>query len=862
MYKQKTEPFKHQQEALDKSWMKRNFAYFMEMGCFTGEVEILTNRGFIKFKDIDPEKLERPFLVAQAIPDPGIINKWAIQFAEPEAFIHKKEQVFPFALVSSTTYRKRYFGMTKDHRIPCFDDEEDLTARMIYKGRTVIPSGNTFSYAPGSVSLFSNAQAGLLPSDSKYFVNPDPELAALSIDEIRFMVAVIADGTYPNKNDNKVDFDFTKRRKFLRLQEIAARAGIPLAFEAKIKGADKKIHYIVHAIAPVRYKKYSYEWYYLNAEQVRAVALEAPHWDGTFAESQHVRFYSTIQESIDYIQYAFFCNGTASKSTADATTTNCLQVSATLRDLYEGNLDFKEMRNAVAKEGQKKPRYPSRVRVTAHMFDNENVPFDKDTEYDVYCVRVPSGYFVARFDGLMFITGNSGKTKVMIDNIGMLYDKGSITGALILAPKGVYQNWSEKEIPTHLSDDIERDVIVWDASATDGQKRRMKETIDKWNGKNLQFLVFNIESLISEKGKALVDFFIKKHNGKVLALVDESTCIKNHKAKRTKEAVKIGSKCLARRIATGSPVTNSPLDLYAQCSFLDKSLLGHGSYYSFRNTYANVERVMNRQGQSYDKILSYKNLDDLSDKLGKFSYRITKKECLDLPDKIYQTRYVTLTPEQIKVYHEMADSQFSMLIDKDGNFTEMSSRIILTKLLRLHQVLCGLFTSDDGVVHRLPNNRIEELKSVLDESSGKVIIWATYIPNIEDIATMLEKEYGADSFVTYYGDTTTDDRNKAILKFQDENSPVRFFLGNVQTAGRGITLTAADTVVYFSNNFSLELRQQSEDRAHRVGQKNNVTYVDLMVPRSMDEKVIRALLSKKDIAETVMKDSPSEWISL
>lgn len=183
-------------------------------------------------------------------------------------------------------------------------------------------------------------------------------------------------------------------------------------------------------------------------------------------------------------------------------------------------------------------------------------------------------------------------------------------------------------------------------------------------------------------------------------------------------------------------------------------------------------------------------------------------------------------------------------------------------MLRLHQILCGSFTTDDGVVQKVPNKRLEALEEVLDETGGKVIIWANYLQNIHDIEEMLTKKYGKESFVTYIGSTGNDDRVEAIKMFQNANSPVRFFLGNVQTAGRGITLTAANTVIYYSNNYSLEMRQQSEDRAHRVGQENPVTYVDLIVRDSLDEKIIKALLSKRNIANEILQDDLEDWIQL
>lgn len=862
-YNFKTKPFKHQLDALAQSAGKRNFAYFMEMGCVDEETEFLTQRGWYKFSDFDLDTWEQPLLIAQALPtaDP---YRWGFEFTEPISYI--KKPATEWVVMHGQRNAKQLSGynytllMTGDHNIPlkysyCNRPRSgtphnkflpDATAKYVYQAMVHDP--NRKPYLPTgamNMSVISRATEGFKGFNSDYF-KPDPEIAALTEWELRFMVAVIADGTYPNRTNNKVDFYFTKERKAERLRMIAARAGIPMAYETCIR-SNKTVH-IFHAIAPMRCKIFDQRWYTCSKKQLEYVATEVFHWDGYFGEVDS-EFYTIHDESADFVQYAIFaCGGvsTVKRRPKDKLKT----VSVLHKHWYDSKY--------IPDNSKFIPR-ASTFSAGCHVICHCNMP--PEEERMSYCFRVPSGYLILRRNNRIFISGNSGKTKVMLDNIGVLHQKGQITGALVLAPKGVYRNWSAKEIPTHLPDEINREVLVWDAAASQGRKDKLLKQIRDWDGKTLQFLVFNIESLISEKGRKLIVDFIRKHDGNVFALVDESTCIKNHKAKRTKAAIEIGQKCKARRIATGSPVTNSPLDLYSQCAFLDKSLLGCGSYYAFKNTYANVERIQNRQGQHYEKIISYKNLDYLSSLLDKFSYRVTKKECLDLPEKIYMTRDVELTPEQEKVYREMYDYQFSLLQQGDG-FQEMSAQVILTKLLRLHQVLCGTFTSDDGTITRLPNNRVEALREVLDEASGKVIIWATYLADIEDISEMLKKEYGEDSFVTYYGATSSEDRTKAINLFQDESSPVRFFLGNVQTAGRGITLTAASTVVYYSNNFSLELRQQSEDRAHRLGQKNNVTYIDLVVRGSLDEKIIKSLIEKRNIANEILKDDLDDWISL
>ena len=457
----------------------------------------------------------------------------------------------------------------------------------------------------------------------------------------------------------------------------------------------------------------------------------------------------------------------------------------------------------------------------------------------------------------IFVTGNSGKSKVIIDNMTYLKQKRAIDAAIVLAPKGVYLNWSTQEIPKHMPDEVNPKVLVWRADASAGYKRQLLADIKCYDVTTFPILVFNIESLLSTAGMEVMNTFLQVHKGMVMGVIDESTCIKNHKAKRTKAALEVGKKCRVRRIATGSPVTNSPLDLYSQFAFLDKQILGCGSYYAFRNVFANIERITTRQGQSFDKIISYKNLPVLSKRIADFSFRVTKKECLDLPEKVYVTRDVELTPEQKKLYKEMKNLSFAMYEDE-----VMSVQVALTKILRLHQILCGSYTSDEGVQMRVPNNRITALEEVLDECGGKVIIWANYLQNIEDIKEMLKEKYGEESFVVYTGATSSDDRVDAIKLFQNANSPVRFFVGNVQTAGRGITLTAAQTVIYYSNNYSLEMRQQSEDRAHRVGQVNPVTYVDLVARNSLDEKIIQALLAKRNIANEILHDDLEDWIQL
>jgi SNF2 family DNA or RNA helicase len=180
--------------------------------------------------------------------------------------------------------------------------------------------------------------------------------------------------------------------------------------------------------------------------------------------------------------------------------------------------------------------------------------------------------------------------------------------------------------------------------------------------------------------------------------------------------------------------------------------------------------------------------------------------------------------------------------------------------MRLHQIVCGHIKLDNGQVLTLPNNRIQELLNILEESDGKVIIWANYRHDIEQIKIALQEKYKMNSVAAYYGDTPAEDRQKIIEDFQNPDSDLRFFVGNPKTGGYGITLTEANLVIYYSNNFDLEVRIQSEDRAHRIGQKNKVTYIDLMCPKTVDEKIVKALKAKIDIASQVLGEEAKEWL--
>ena len=446
-----------------------------------------------------------------------------------------------------------------------------------------------------------------------------------------------------------------------------------------------------------------------------------------------------------------------------------------------------------------------------------------------------------------FMEMGTGKSKVLIDNIAMLYNAGKIDGALIVAPKGVYKNWFDSEIPAHMPDYIEKKVGLWRTKPDDKALKPLFAT-----GAELHILIMNVEAFSTKKGMDFAEKFLSSH--KALMGIDESTTIKNPAAKRTKNIVFLRPLTKYRRILTGSPVTKSPLDLFSQCYFLDPFLLDQSSYYVFRTRYA-ICRKINVSGRSVEIVVGYRNLGELSEKLKNFSYRVLKDDCLDLPKKTFVKRTVDLTEEQKKLYKQMKQEAIAFL-----NGKMVTSATVITQLMRLHQITCGHFTANDGTVQDIKSNRVNQLMDVLEEMEGKAVIWAHYRYDIRKIVEAISKKYGENAVVTYYGDTSTDDRQKAIKKIQDPKSAVRFIVGTPQTGGYGITLTGASTMIYYSNGYDLEKRMQSEARIDRIGQEKPMTYIDLIAEDTIDTKIVKSLRNKVNIATEIMGEELRQWI--
>ena len=441
-----------------------------------------------------------------------------------------------------------------------------------------------------------------------------------------------------------------------------------------------------------------------------------------------------------------------------------------------------------------------------------------------------------------FMEMGTGKTKVAIDNVAYLYQEKEINVAIVIAPNSVYKNWIN-EIKTH-SPVEDYTLFVWK------DDKEINYQADKLN-----YVLMNVEALSHKKGFDFLTKLVLNVGKQTIMIVDESTTIKTPSAQRSKNICKLSSFIKYKRILTGSPVTKSPLDLYQQCAFLSKDLLGYPSFVAFRARYA----VMKQINMGPNRVILipqyYTNLDELEAKLKKFSYRVRKVDCLDLPEKVYQQRYVQFNDIQKKAYESLKRNARAIIEDKEVSFANK-----LTEILKLHQVCNGYIKTDDQEVVPFENDpKLDELLSIIEESEGKFIIWANYIHNIKTIVKTLTKLYGEESVVSIYGEITTENRKKAVEDFQG-NEKIRFFVGNPSTGGYGLTLTEASYVVYYSNNYNLEIREQSEDRAHRIGQSKNVTYIDLIIDKTIDSHIISALKSKIKISAQTMGEEIKKWL--
>lgn len=458
----------------------------------------------------------------------------------------------------------------------------------------------------------------------------------------------------------------------------------------------------------------------------------------------------------------------------------------------------------------------------------------------------------------IFWEQGTGKTKLTIDTLAWLFMEHHVDALLVLAPNGVHRNWISDELPAHLPNEIAdkmRAYIYFSKTAKNVSSIREQKEVLNHNG--LAVVAMSYDALMTEHGAKFAKDFLTKR--KCLYVLDEATRIKNPKAQRTKRVLASAKYAPFRRILTGTPVANSPFDIYAQLKFLDDfcwSSLGIGSYTVFKAHFGIWEKKYNgQQGREFMSLVAYRNLDDLHKVVDVHGSRVTKAQVLDLPPKLYSKRYFKLSPPQAQLYEQLRDNFMADLGEQ-----QVTAALAIVRLLRLQQVTSNYIPVDEDSTDlrqiNVENPRIELLRDVVDDIPHKFIVWAKFQKDIDLIMEALRADKV--EAVQYDGRTSAEDRATAIERFQ--RGDAKAFVANPAAASEGLTLHAAKTVIYYNNSFKLTDRLQSEDRAHRIGQHSPVGYIDLVAEGTVDEHITKALCSKLNVASLITGDKLKDWI--
>lgn len=464
-----------------------------------------------------------------------------------------------------------------------------------------------------------------------------------------------------------------------------------------------------------------------------------------------------------------------------------------------------------------------------------------------------------KFHALFWEQG-CGKTKPTIDTAAYQYLKGSINTLLVVAPNGVHRNWVSDELPTHLPDTVaeQTKVIYWETSKANqvGYKKQLKELLDH---KGLAVLTISYEGFMTKAAKNYIWKLLQKR--KVFYVLDEGHKIKEPGAKRTISIIASSKYAAYRRLLTGTPIAKGPFDIYAQVRWLcnqfwrDRGFLDFATFKNYFGIYRKRCDVLAEEGYDpgYDQLLGYKNIEEIEHYVKEIGHRLTKETAgLNLPPKLYQKRYFEMSKEQQQLYQQMKDEFLAEL----ASGQVVMAPLAIVRLLKLQQITCNYIVTDidePAVLISGKNPRLETLKEIVETLTHPAIIWARFTKDIDQIMEML-----GDSACRYDGAISDDACAESKRAFQAGEK--QFFVGNPAKGSTGLTLVQAKTVIYYSNNFKLIDRLQSEDRAHRIGQNNAVNYIDIICPGTIDEHIVKNLRNKFDIATKITGDELKEWL--
>lgn len=438
-----------------------------------------------------------------------------------------------------------------------------------------------------------------------------------------------------------------------------------------------------------------------------------------------------------------------------------------------------------------------------------------------------AAYSLGGYGAALLMEMGTGKTLTTIAVEGALYSAGRIHRVLVVSPLSVTGVWKD-EHDAYADFDYTLAVLK-------GGGEKKADTLRHLTGNSLQVAVVNYEScwrLEKELAAWQPD----------LIIADEGHKIKSHNISASKAMHRLGAAAKYRLLLTGTPVTNKAIDIFSQYKFLDPRIFGQ-SFYAFRNTFFFMTGYGN-----HTPVLKKSMEDELTRRMHSIAFRATKKECLDLPETTDIIRKVELEPRAMKLYQSLVKESYAELSGGEVTITN-----VLTKLLRLSQLTGGFIGSDESsAAEQVSTAKLDVLEDIIDaalEENRKLVIIARFVAELDAICRLLEK--GRVNYSLIKGGVK--DRDEQVARFQnDPNVPV--FVGQIATAGLGITLTAASTMVFYSLDYSMSNFEQCKARIHRAGQHMPCTYIYLAAQGTVDKKVLKALKSKANLAKTLVDD--------
>lgn len=791
----KTKPFAHQLAEFEKSRELAARALLWEQGCVDADTEYLSPTGWRRIVDYDGG------MVAQVDS-----LTWEASFVQPIRYVVQDCATF-LRLKSSRGIDQMLSG---GHRV-------------LHFSRTGIVQEESAS------DLAAGIGRAIRRLPMRFTMDLKGAGSGLTIEQLRVQVAVMADATFPRlaPKTTRCTMRLKKDRKVRRIRQLlmAANIGWVERFE------EKTGFWVFRFNAPLRLKRYP--WWDLTNTERQALVEEIPLWDGTAGvRGGGWSFCSRHESDVDFVQFVAAASGlVTSKSRRDG----CWYLGTRGSRVHSLSLRKEHLSVVPSADGKS------------------------------YCFEVPSGALVLRRNQWIFLTGNTGKTKPVIDTGAWLYDVREITGMVVLAPNGVHSNWVHDELPAHLPDSVaERTRIVWWRTSKAGTKAFAAELDAAMKHDGFVIVCMSYDALMTDLGAKFVKKLLEKR--RCLVACDESHRCKNPGSKRTKRVLAMGKYAPYRRILTGTLVDDTPFDVDSQIRFVEPSAwypLGIRDAVSFRTyfgVFAKGQRFLRNDEktglpvfQEYETVVSFRNLGDMKEVIGRYGSRLLKSDVLDLPPKVYSKYYFDISPAQRRLYKALSEEYFAQL-PSGGTVT---AELAITRLLRFQQIVSGYIPADLEENLRPieeDNPRIRALRDVAKDVTGKFIVSCKYDIDVDTSAAALRED--GFEVVVVDGRTGDEERERAKAAFQRGSAQVF-----VCKPMEGLTLHAADTMIFFNNGFHLRPRLQMEDRAHRIGLDHPVKYIDIVATDTVDDKkIIPSLRNKREWAALVQGDELKEWI--